>query len=161
MKTFATILLLVTGIFVTSSAQTTNSLRVSPSALEIGLNVQEAFVHGTNTDYYNVVAFSAITTNIMIEFTFRNVGEVNLRRSDLLFGLTVIWDGKEYKGMHEPDLGFTGSPEFLPRSAWRTKVPLLHYGIPSEALASGRHTIAVKDAGVESNKLTIFIDAKK
>lgn len=160
MKTFATILLLAAGIFVNSSAQTTNSLRASPGSLEIVLNLQKAFAYGTKTDFYNVVAFSA-TTNITLEVTFRNVGEVNMERPDLLFGLTVIWDGKEYKGTQMPHLGFDGDPNFDPKTAWRVGFPMSHYDIPPEALASGRHTVAVKDASVESNILTIYIDTHK
>lgn len=109
----------------------------------------------------NVVAFNAVTTNIMMEVTFRNLGEIDMTRPDLMFALTVIWDGKEYKGTHELELGFTGSPEFPPKATCRFTLPLLHYGIPSEALASGRHTIAVKEAEMESNTLTVFVETRK
>ena len=159
MKTFATIFLLVAGIFVTSSAQTTNSLFASPSSLEIVLTLQQTFVYNTNTDFYSVVAFSA-ATNITMEVTLRNVGEVIMERPDLLFGLTVIWDGKEYRYCGKRLLGFDGDPNFDPRTAWRLRFTMSDY-IPPEALVSGRHTIAVRDAGVESNILTIFIDTHK
>jgi hypothetical protein len=159
MKTFATILLLVAGIFVTSSAQTTNSLRASPGSLEVVLTLQKAFVYGTNTDFYSVVAFSA-ATNITMEVTLRNVGEENMEHINLLFGLTVIWDGKEYRYCGKPTLGWNGERYFSPKTAWRLRFPMSDY-ISPEALASGRHTIAVKDAGLESNILTIFIDTHK
>jgi hypothetical protein len=179
MKTFATILSLAAGIFVNSSAQTTDSLRASPGSLEIVLNLQQAFVFGTNSGIYDVVTFSAATnititnsvfydvvtfssaTNITMQVTFRNVGEVNMDCPDLLSGLTVIWDGKEYKGTQRPHLGFSGVAKFDPRNAWRVGLPLSHYDIPPEGLGSGRHTVAVKVEGAESNILTIFIDTNK
>ena len=78
-KQFSTILLLTSVLFVNSKAQATDTLRASPGSLEIVLNLQEKFTYGKNTDYYNVVAFSA-AKNITMGVTFRNVGEVNIEQ---------------------------------------------------------------------------------
>jgi len=159
LKQFATIAILATVLFVYSTAQAADTFRASHGSLEIVLNLQKAFVYRTNTDFYDVVAFSA-ATNITMEVTLRNVGEVNMEHIDLRFGLTVIWDGKEYRYCGKRTLGWMGDEYFSPKTAWWLRFPLSDY-IPPEALASGRHTIAVKDAGLESNILTTFIETDK
>ena len=158
MKIFATILLLAAGIFLNTSAQTTNSLRASPGSLEVVLNLQKAV--GANNVFHNVVAFST-AKEITMEVTFRNVGEVTMNCMDLLNGLTVIWDGKEYNHNHLTQFILAGFSKFPPKTVWQDKLALSLYDIPSEALASGRHTIAVKVSGLESNIVTIFIDPDK
>jgi hypothetical protein len=162
MKTLATILLLVTGIFANSLAQTTNSFHASPGSLEIVLNLREKFVHGTNADtFYDAVKFGTnANPSITVEVTFRNVGEVNVNREDLLWGSTVIWDGKEYMYDSSGE-GWFGATHLIPKEAWRENIPLSKYPITKEGLASGRHTVAVKSVGVKSNMQTIFIDPQK
>jgi len=157
MKTLATILLLAAGIFVNASAQTTNSLRASPASLEIVLNLQKAVSANTGV-YHNLVKFSA-AKDITMEVTLRNVSEVTMHFPDLLNGSRVMWDGKEYS--HLVPFILAGFSEFPPKTAWQDKLALSLYDIPSEALASGRHTIALKVSGLESNILTIFIDPDK
>jgi hypothetical protein len=181
MKTFLT-LIIGLGLFCSShAAQTneppaatrpfyftyevhfTNSFHAPPDSLEIVLNMRQKFVHGTNADtFINAVAFGT-NANITMEVMFRNVGEVNIEninRPDLLYGLTVIWDGKEYR--YGGDfLGWFGSVDFGPMATEQVNISLSDYLIPKEALASGRHTVMVKSLGVESNIQTIFIDPKK
>jgi hypothetical protein len=159
MKTFTIILLLAAGFFAKSSAQTTDSSQASSGSLEIILNFQKEYTYGTNAVVEELVGFSA-ATNIKLEITFRNVGDVIMDRMDLFCGFSIILDGKEYKETHRMR-GFDGVARFDPKTAWRVDFPLSEFLIPKEALASGRHTVAVKDAGVESNQLTIFIEPQK
>ncbi len=95
-----------------------------------------------------------------MEITFRNVGDVIMDRMDLFCGFSVILDGKEYKETRRLR-GFDGVARFDPKTAWPVDFPLSEFLIPKEDLASGRHTIAVKDAGVKSNIQTIFIEPQK
>jgi hypothetical protein len=143
----------------------TNSFHAPAGSLEIVLNMREKFVHGTNADtFYDEVRFGTnANPSITMKVTFRNVGEVkieNINYPDLLYGSTVIWDGKEYRYDRE-FTGWFGSNGFDPKTAWQQNISLSDYPIPKEELASGRHTISVKSLGIESNRQTIFIDPHK
>ena len=159
MKTFVTILLLAACVFVKSSAQTTEPPQASSGSLEIILNFQKVYTYGTSAVIQDLVVFSA-ATNITMRITFRNVGDVNMNRMDLLFGFSVVLDGKEYKETHR-NRAFNGDARFDPKTAWRVDFHLSEFLIPKEALASSRHTVAVKCAGVKSNIQTIFIEPQK
>jgi hypothetical protein len=160
MKKFTPIVLLAAALFGKSTAQAADTLHASHSSLEIVLNFQKALTFGTNVFISDQVVFSA-ATNITMEVSFRNVGEVNMEYYHLLTGLAVVWDGKEYKRGPKRSMLYDGERYFSPKTAWRLGFSLSDYRIPTEALASGRHTVAVKDAGSESNILTIFIDTHK
>ena len=123
-------------------------------SLEIVLNFQKILTWGTNAAVEDLVVFSD-ATNITMNITFRNIGDVIMDKMDLYMRFTVVWDGKEYTGGVR---GFTGPSNFNPKSAWRVDFPLSFFLIPKESLASGRHTVAVKAAGVQSNIQTIFIE---
>jgi hypothetical protein len=141
MKTFVTILLLAAVLSIKPTA------RAAESSLELVLS-------------YDHVLFTT-ATNISMEMIFRNVGETNMECLDLLTGLSVIVDGKEYQQDPKRVIFYNGVPFFQPKSGWVSHVSLSNYLIPPEALASGRHTVALKDAGSESNTQTIFIEPRK
>jgi hypothetical protein len=97
-------------------------------------------------------------TNISMEMIFRNVGETNMNPYDLLVGLSVVVDGKEYKRDPKQFVGYNGVLIFQPKHDWRVWVSFSEYLIPPEVLAFGRHTVALRDEGSESNTQTIFIE---
>ena len=154
MKIQHLILILFLAAFCTVRAQTTNSFQAPPGSLEIVLNFQSTFEPQLNFVVEDPVMFND-ATNITMRITFRNVGDVILDKMGLYILFTVIWDGKEYKGGLR---GFDGPSDLDPKTAYRVDFPLSKCLIPKEALASGRHTIAVKAAGVQSNIQTIFIE---
>ncbi len=82
MKTFTAILLLAAFSLVKSTSPAADVVQKSPSSLELVLIDDH-------------VVFSTVT-NISMEMIFRNVGEEKMKPYDLLLGLSVVWDGKEY-----------------------------------------------------------------
>jgi len=146
MKTFTTILNLATVIFVQSTSPAADVVQKAPSSLELVL-----------TDDH--VVFST-ATNISMEMIFRNVGEEKMKPYDLLLGLSVVWDGKEYGRDPRQYVAYNGLLEFGPKSGWRNRISLSAFLIPSRLLTSGRHTVAVRDASAESNILAVFIEAQ-
>jgi hypothetical protein len=101
----------------------------------------------------------ATATNISLEIVFRNVGSTNMSPFNLLMGLSVVWDGAQYK--RDPKRVFSYNGPLLQTGAgWRERFSLSEFLIPTERLVPGRHTIAVRDAGVESNALTISVRSK-
>jgi hypothetical protein len=141
MKTFTTILVLAAVLSIT------HTTRAADSYLELVLSDDH-------------VVFTT-ATNITMEMIFRNVGETNLSAPKLLLGLTVVLDGKEFKRapMRMPSLNIL--LDFEPKKGWRSHISLSDFLIPPEALASGRHTVALRDTGSESNTQTIFIEPRK
>jgi len=141
MKPFATILLLAVILSVTQVVQAANS------SLELVLCDEH-------------VVFNA-STNISMDMICRNVGETNLNPAELLTDLTVVLDGKEFKRdlRRTPSLNILLS--FEPKRGWRRSISLSDFHIPPEALASGRHTVALRVLGSESNTQTIFIEPRK
>jgi hypothetical protein len=97
-------------------------------------------------------------TNISMEMAFRNVGETNLSPVGLLKGLLIVWDGKEYQIDWKRLPSFNILVDFQPKRGWRRTITLSDYLIPPERLAPGKHTLALRDAGAESNTLTFFIE---
>src|SRR6266704_6149771 len=104
------------------------------------------------------VVFST-ATNLSMEMIFRYVGEEKMKPYDLLLGLSVVWDGKEYGRDPKRYVAYNGLLEFGPKSGWRNRISLSEFLIPSRLLTSGRHTVAVRDASAESNILAVFIEA--
>jgi hypothetical protein len=141
MRTFATIFLLAAVLSITHTA------RAADSSLELVLSDDH-------------VVFTT-ATNISMAMIFRNVGETNMAPYNLLVGLSVFLDGKEYQRDPKRIIAYNGLIDFSPRTAWRDHISLSDYLIPPEALASGRHTIALRDAGSESNTQSIFIESRK
>jgi hypothetical protein len=99
--------------------------------------------------------------SVSSQFVIRDLGVKKMLAPDLYWGLSVVWDGKEFK--RDPkQIGFWNGPvEIMPRTAWRGGFSLSEYLVPAEALTVGRHTIALKDDFAESNTLTVFIEATK
>ena len=145
MKTFTTILLLAAVIFVKSTSPAADVVQKAPSSLELVL-IDDHVVFST-------------ATNISMEMIFRNVGEEKMKPYDLLLGLSVVWDGKEYRRDPKRYITYNGSLEFGPKLGWRNRVSLSDFLIPPKVLTAGRHTVAVRDASSESNILTVFIEA--
>ncbi len=113
----------------------------------------EIVLKGENVVYENAESVS-------IQIIVRNLGMKTLIAPDLYWGLSVLWDGKEYKRDPKHMLLWDGHAEILPKTALRTRFSLSEYLVPAEALTAGRHTIALKDAFAESNTLTVFIEPK-
>jgi hypothetical protein len=141
MKTFATIILLAAVLSTTHTAQ------AADSSLELVLSDDH-------------VVFTT-ATNISMAMIFRNVGETNMESYKLLLGLSVVLDGKEFKRDPEQVILYNGGRWFQPKLGWVSHISLSEYLIPPEALASGRHTVALRDADAESNTQTIFIEPRK
>jgi hypothetical protein len=74
------------------------------------------------------------------------------------FGLSVVWDGKEYKRKPMSRGPWNGPHELFSKGSMRLSVAMKDFPIPAEALTNGRHTIALKDALAESNTITVFIE---
>ncbi len=141
MKTFVTVLLLAAVLSITHTARAANS------SLELVLSDDH-------------VVFTT-ATNISMAMIFRNVGETNMEPYKLLVDLSVVLDGKAYQRDPKQSIFYNGVLWFQPKSGWVSHVSLSDYLIPPEALASGRHTVALRDAGSESNTQTIFIEPQK
>ena len=86
-----------------------------------------------------------------MEMIFRNVGEEKMKPYDLLLGLSVVWDGKEYGRDPKQFIAYNGLLEFGPKSGWRNRISLSEFLIPSGLSTSGRHTVAVRDGSAASN----------
>ena len=146
MKTLSAILLLATVIFVQSTSPAADVVQKSSSSLELVL-IDDHVVFST-------------ATNISMEMIFRNVGEEKMKPYDLLLGLSVVWDGKEYGRDPKQFIAYNGSLEFGPKSGWRNRISLSEFLIPSGLSTSGRHTVAVRDGSAASNTQTVFIEAQ-
>ena len=152
MKTSTTIfLLLVSFIFVNSTAQSADALRESPSLLELVLNCNwVTYYKGTNFSTPDFVQFD-IATNISLEVTFRNVGDNWIRPNSLPSGLSVVWDGKEYKLTNPEHFFVYDGPPFQPKTGWHRSFPISAFGIPQETLNPGRHKVALREELTETN----------
>ena len=96
--------------------------------------------------------------SVAIWIAIRNLGTKKLIALDLISGLSVVWDGKEYKCAK---FSWNGPYEIIPKGYLRTGFSLSDCLVPAEVLTAGRHTIALKDAFAESNTLTVFIEKSK
>jgi hypothetical protein len=143
MKSFTTILLLAVVFFFKSNSSAADALRVTPSPLELGLNCS-LYGHDDWVEFYAI-------TNMSLEVSFRNVGENWMRPNDLPLGLSVVWDGKEYKLAHPERFFIYDGPPFQPKSGWGRSFLLSDFAVPPEAVTAGRHTVAVRDEFSETN----------
>jgi hypothetical protein len=109
------------------------------------------------------VEFYAANPNRMMEILFRNVGEKTINQNDLLSGLSIVWDGKEYKkDPKRPAYGSSDGPAFSPKGSFSVPFSPFDFLIPQDALASGWHTVVAKTGDFESNPINGFIfEAKK
>jgi hypothetical protein len=147
MKTFTTIILLGAVFLVKSTLSAADALGESPNPLKLVLIDDHA---GSNT-----------ATNISVKIIYQNIGTTNLYAPGLVYGLSAVWDGKEYKRDPKWIVVFTGVSEFQPGANWQDSLSLSGFLIPAAALTSGKHTLAVRDASAESNTLIVSITTQK
>jgi hypothetical protein len=156
MKTFTTLFIFATAFFVKSTAQAADTPRVSPSPIELVMNCGNVFSNKFDNDtFIERVEFGKarnLSTNIALEVTFRNVGEKSVWPDIYIPNLSIVWDGTEYKQTLRP----TGWSEdaLSPHDTRGNYYFLSDFNIPPEARASGRHTVAVRDAFSETNTFT-------
>ena len=108
------------------------------------------------------VTFYAADPTRMMQLLFRNVGEKTLPPNDLLAGLSIVWDGKEYQKnpKRDPYAVYDG-PAFSPRGSLEIPFSPFDFLIPQEALSAGWHTVAARMGDVDSNKVSVYIEVKK
>jgi hypothetical protein len=99
--------------------------------------------------------------SISSQMVIRDLGVKKMIAPDLFWGLSVVWDGKEYKRDPKWIGDWNGQSEIIPKTAWSTTFSLSEYLVPSKVLTPGRHTVALKDAFAKSNTLTVFIEKSK
>jgi hypothetical protein len=141
MKTFAGTLILALTLFASSSARAANN------PLELVLCEDR-------------VTFTTLT-NISMAIVLRNIGKTNLSPFRLLEDLSVVIDGHEYKRDPNRSLLYSGLRWVQPKVGWHERISLSDFVVPPILLSSGRHTIALRDDGAESNAQTIFIEPQK
>ena len=96
--------------------------------------------------------------SVSSQIIIRNLGVKKMIVPGLYWGLSVVWDGKEYKRDPKHIGVWNGPGEIIPKGVLGTGFSLSEYLVPAEALTAGRHTIAMKDAFAESNTLKVFIE---
>jgi len=97
---------------------------------------------------------------IAMGLVVRDLGVKKMIAPDLYWGLSIVWDGKEYKRDPKYIGDWNGPWEIIPRTAWRTGISLSEYLVPPDALTPGKHVLSLKDKSAQSNSLTIFIRKK-
>jgi hypothetical protein len=94
----------------------------------------------------------------MMRILFRNVGETTLQPNDLLTGLSIVWDGKEYEKNPKRDpYAIYDGPPFSPMGAFEIAYSPFDFLIPQEVLSPGWHTFAARTGNIDSNKVSVFI----
>ena len=99
--------------------------------------------------------------DITIHLVVRDLGVRKMIAPDLYWGLSLVWDGKEYERDPKYKGNWNGPWEIIPRTAWRTGISVSAYRVPPDVLTPGRHVLSVKDEFSESNAVTIFIETAK
>jgi hypothetical protein len=107
------------------------------------------------------VTFYAADSNRTMSLLFRNVGEKTLRPNDLLAGLSILWDGKEYRTKEKSYYWIYDGPALSPRGSFQIVFSPFNFFIPQEALSSGWHTVVVRTGDIDSNKVSVFIEVTK
>lgn len=102
------------------------------------------------------IVFDA-AAEVSAQLLVRNLDERSLAAPELFWGLTIVWDGIEYRRDPKYIGNWNGAAEILPQTSWRTSVSISEYQIPPDALTAGRHTMALKGAAATSNTLSYFI----
>jgi len=100
------------------------------------------------------------TSHITMELSLRNVGDTSMNALDLVSGLSIVWDGQEYKRDPKRWFSWDGPTEFQQQTSMRARINLADYLIPQVALTPGKHSVAAKTASSKSNKLTVYIGLK-
>jgi hypothetical protein len=123
-----------------------------PKPLEIVLSFQTTASHPSNpqTSDPGVRRFTQIL--------FRNVGEKTINDSEMLSGLTIIWDGKEYKQVTKlRRYGRSDGPAFDAGGTIEIPFSPFDFLIPQDALTPGWHSVSAKAGDAESNKVSFRI----
>jgi hypothetical protein len=100
------------------------------------------------------------TTSPFRQFTqilFRNVGEKTINDGEMLSGLSIVWDGKEYKNDPKHKYGRSDGPPFGPGSSFEIPFSPFDFLIPQDALTPGWHTVSAKAGNAESNRVSLRI----
>lgn len=122
-----------------------------PKPLEIVLIFESTASYPTNPP----------TTNPVIrgwtQILFRNVGEKTINDSEMLSGLSIVWDGKEYKNDPKHKYGRSDGPPFGPGSTFEIPFSPFDFLIPQDALTPGWHTVSAKAGDAESNRVSLRI----
>src|SRR5438876_5550574 len=96
--------------------------------------------------------------SVSSQIIIRNLGVKKMIVPGLYWGLSVVWDGKEYKRDPKHIGRWNGPGEIIPKGVLGTGFSLSEYLVPAEVLTVGRHTIALKVAFAASTTLTVFIE---
>ena len=91
-----------------------------------------------------------------LQLLIRNLGDTDLVARDVIRGLSLSWDGKEYP--YQPR-GFSvgrGDQKVEPRSGLSVPFSVAEFGAPHVAAALGRHSVSLKGAEAESNRITVY-----
>jgi archaellum component FlaG (FlaF/FlaG flagellin family) len=98
--------------------------------------------------------------DLQLQLLARNVGDQALDSAEILTGLSLRLDGKDYR--YGPR-GFSilRRPEKIePLATWKVPFQVKEFGLAADALDAGRHTISVKGAAAESNTITMIVGAE-
>ena len=97
----------------------------------------------------------------MTQILFRNVGEKTIDVNEMLSGLSIVWDGKEYKQDKIPLHHYLYETEsdrpFIPETAFMIPFSPYDFLIPQEALIPGWHTVSAKAGDADSNQVMVRI----
>jgi hypothetical protein len=146
-KTFLSIL-----CFVLVAMASFADIRKPPKSLEIVLIFQLTASYPTNPP----------TTDSVIkgwtQILFRNVGEKTINDREMLSGLSIVWDGKEYKqDATRHRYGRSEGPAFDAGGTMEIPFSPFDFLIPQEALTPGWHMVSAKAGDAESNRVSIRI----
>ena len=92
------------------------------------------------------------------QILFRNVGEKTINDNEMLSGLTIVWDGKEYK--QDTKLrryGRSDGPAFEAGGTIEIPFSPFDFLISQDALTPGWHSVSAKAGDAESNKVSFRI----
>ncbi len=152
MKTFATILILGALFFVKSKSLAVDAARVSPSPIELLMDCGTVYSNGFTPCKFNSSVEFRDTTKMSMEVTFRNIGEFFVFPGIVRSGLSLVWDGKEYRYKDPDEAGDEAA--YPPKSCYRHDFSLSDFVIPPEVLTSGQHKVSVR---VEFSEASTFM----
>ena len=147
MKTFLSTLCFVL-VAMASFADTSKP----PRPLEIVLIFQSTESYPTNPPTTDPVVRQ------WTQILFRNVGEKTINDAEMLSGLSIVWDGKEYKqDTKRHRYGRADGPPFDAGSTFEIPFSPFDFLIPQDALTPGWHTVSAKAGDAESNRISLRI----
>ncbi|HEY5346405.1 MAG TPA: hypothetical protein VIK62_08690 [Verrucomicrobiae bacterium] len=156
MKTFATIFILGAVFFVKSTSSAADAPRVSPSPIELLMDCGTAYSNRLTSNKFDSSVEFREATKITMEVAFRNVGEFFVFPETLTSGVSIVWDGKEYKQKQKQPNNSAGlGAAWPPKSCYHDYFSLSDFVVPPEELTSGRHTVAVRVNFLEANTFVL------